>query len=279
MIVSIRIETDIKALEKKLQVEEQQIQRALPNVVHKVTEFARDQWVKMVNTSLSIDSARLYLTGMRGGDEGISGEGEGLHQGLQEIEDFREDNMSLVALVGKLPNMLEQGFDPFSIADVMLQSPNIKEGKEGPYIDVPFRHKSPQKTNRNDPRSMPRGVYSDMQKAIKHAEQIGSSVARGRKYSTKRRPHHTTSIHSGMTTPTQKPAGGRTYRTFRRISKASLTPRIVTEGDRATEIIPWMHPGYKGIQAVHRVKALVDNVAPQMVAKFLEEFLEEKYEE
>jgi len=48
-----------------------------------------------------------------------------------------------VALLGTLPNMIEQGADPFDMKLGFAQSSKRKEGKNGWYLTIPFRHGTP----------------------------------------------------------------------------------------------------------------------------------------
>ena len=47
-----------------------------------------------------------------------------------------------VSLKGEVPRALEEGFDRFDIKPGMLVSSHAKQGKNGPYVDVPLKLKA-----------------------------------------------------------------------------------------------------------------------------------------
>lgn len=157
---------------------------------------------------------------------------------------------------------LEVGFPARDMKPGLLKSPGAKQGKNGRYVDIPFRHKLS---------GMPMGVKTAVQAKVRaeraQAKQEGRAerspmrvtgrmaggtnaqqriqflkTSRGNALATSNMLHlvkHKTSIHSNMMRTKQGTSGR--YSTIRRISANS-------------DAQAWWHPGFKGIQALKQVE-------------------------
>lgn len=197
--------------------------------------------------------------------------------GLQHIE--HKDKIELV-LTGQVPNMIEQGWSGGDLREWLLKGPNAKQGKNGPYNTVPFRHGTPGTTERNVGRQMPKAIHNEAKKlaptlsrpgGIEHGPG-GRSVVYGERLhlgralskqarailERKEKPWHATSIYMGMIRKGKHITGGKIqttgYTTFRRISKFS-------RGEKH-----WMHPGIKARDFASRVQDHVAQLAQEIVA-------------
>ena len=161
--------------------------------------------------------------------------------------------VATIALAGWLPNAIENGWSGGDMKQALLGGRNAKINEDGePYIIVPFRHGAPGGSSRNFQKmgsaherigNMTHAASKKMGRSVHRAaknmraSQSGSTRGAERMQagmSPLLRPHHTTSIHTGLVRQT-KSAGGRTeqYKSF----------RTVTRGSQG-----WVHPG---IEARH----------------------------
>lgn len=151
-----------------------------------------------------------------------------------------EHTVATIALAGWLPNALEHGWSGGDMKPALLKGRGAKQGKDGPYNIVPFRHGAPGGSGRNFQRMgqahVKAGVASAAQgqkigRAVhRAAKQLGPGQRLGAGHSPQLRPHHTTDIHHGMVRQQKRyaKATGSQYRTFRAVSKRSRG---------------WVHPG------------------------------------
>ncbi len=274
----ITIESDVAEVQVELNKTMEEIEASLPDALAQVAEFGLSRWTDIAQERLMGDSAQEYLTNVGSYYSRDKGKGRDVNEGLiPRVELDRGNITAKLALIGKLSNMLENGFDAYDIAEAIRR----KQGKDD--VNVPFRHFLPtaeraeqvgkvskarrgagitSKAQHRRP-SMSHRVRADMRSSIRIAEAAGKATARGRKYPPKQGSGHKTGIFSGMKAPTK--LGGRSqgvgwYQTFRRITKESV----------------WIHPGFMGIKAAESVQTEVENVGPQMLAEFIGTVLEVK---
>jgi len=62
---------------------------------------------------------------------------------LNGLKIIRDGNRSGVELTGWLPNRVESGLSPFDMKAGFLRSSKAKQGKNGPYLTIPFRYAIP----------------------------------------------------------------------------------------------------------------------------------------
>ena len=179
-----------------------------------------------------------------------------------------------IHLTGKIPNMVENGWDGGDMKSWMLNSKKAKQGIHGPYLDIPFRHGTPGTGGRNVGTAMPAAIHA-MAKKLTPTVTGGNArfeggmkrlVAGGPGLSKKAskildtitKPTHTTSIYSGMIrNATMTPKGPQTsgFMTFRRISDKSKG---------------WQHGGINpGKHIAPQVQKYVNLIAKAKIAEAL----------
>ncbi len=238
---------------------------ALQGVLENVMAGARAEWIRLAGERLS-SSRRDYV------------------QGIQQV--VVQGSTASIALVGRLPNMIEQGHGPFDMHDTLL-GPDVPvvpfgSGMKGKHARaeggfwrvVPFRHQTPGSIGQGG--GTPMGNPYQGHSAVSDAAKLGKAVHRAAKklaatkggpgektqwggrlpegLAPKLKPHHTTDIYAGMVRveKTYEKATQSTYMTFRAIS------------DGAPE--KWMHPGIKAANLSDDVQKYVDAVASQAIA-------------
>jgi hypothetical protein len=242
-------------------------------VLDDVAASARVHWIRLAQTELR-SSRQSYI------------------QGIQEVE--AEPGSRSIALVGWLANAIEAGIDSFDLRDTLL-GPNARNRRQAAdgtwYANVPFRHGTPGSSGLAGspmgapyapagPGSRAGGPMSSDQasafgKAIyAAAKQLGK---KGRSKTLPRppgdpllRPHHTTSIYTGMrrerkpyvNVETGKTTVQTQYGTFRRISEKNTTG--------------WIHPGIEPHGYAEKVSEHVRRIAPTVIAAALKGAMEGK---
>lgn len=166
---------------------------------------------------------------------------------------------SKLTLDGVLPNMVELGWQGGDMRQWMLQSGKAKQGKNGPYLVIPFRHGTPGTSGRNVGKQMPGAIHAEAKKLSHTLSRPGPPVSshggrlkvhgqalhphKGMQQQardileSKQKPWHSTSIYTGMIRKGQKTKSGvqtSGYQTFRTISQHTNE-----EGKH------WVHPGIK----------------------------------
>ena len=177
--------------------------------------------------------------------------------GLEHNED---GGKVVIQLNGELPNMIEQGWGGGDMRQWMLSSPKAKEGENGPYLVIPFRHGTPGTSGRNVGRPMPPSIHMEA-KALSHTftrpgapvgQHGGQTTVHGQRLhphknmrsqardilQRKEKPYHASSIYMGMIKKGKHVAGGSVqttgYSTFRTISMHTRDAQR-----------HWVHPGIK----------------------------------
>lgn len=178
--------------------------------------------------------------------------------GIQPVH--QEGLHASIDLVGVLPNLVEQGQEPYDMRKTLLVpgAKGVKTGADGKrYRSVPFRHQTPGTAGlgggapMGDPykgvvensAAMGREIY----KAAK-ALPPGKGLPEG--YAPKLKAVHATDIYAGMLKVQSKGKSQVYYRTFRTISENS-PPEV------------WLHPGIEAHNFVNPVADYVDKVAQQ----------------
>lgn len=203
---------------------------AVQAVLANVADAARNEWIKIAGAELST-SRRDYLNG------------------IQPVE--MKPGMATITLVGKLPNLIEQGMPATDMRDTLL-GPNVpvvppksgrrgkhKDSKGGYYRSIPFRHGTP---SSGGAVGQPMGKPYSGHEAVADAKKLGQRVYAAAKklapskstpygrtmyggrlpegLAPKLRPHHATDIYAGMIREqkTYERATQSQYMTFRTIS-------------------------------------------------------------
>lgn len=205
---------------------------------------------------------------------------------LQGIKIFREGQFKGgVMLIGKLPNMIENGCSAFDMKEGMLNSKKIKTSKTGAkYITIGLRIATPTATAESQAFAgkMPESVYK-IAKGLQGKQQIKEiQLPQEVRENKGIRPfvkneskefqeyQHKTSIFAGL----QKGQGSHhgEYGTFRRISN---------NPDTGSDPNSWIHKGIQAYKLADKVENLMqqDNGESSLIVitdKVIERFLNEK---
>jgi hypothetical protein len=231
---------------------------ATPTVLAALPRVTRDIVVDLV---WSIHSEILSLAQKK-----LTSASDDYKRGLQEPEfsikrrlPSNPTTIATIVLVGWLPNAVEHGWEGGDMKAALLSGRAVKQGENGPYVTVPFRHMGPGATGRHGApmgsqhakagthtreeaarlgrRIMRMTSRANMAGSTTHASgaatKWGDRLPAGQ--SPKLRSHHKTDIHAGMVRMSKdyKSGSGDMRMTFRRVSQNS-DPRA------------WIHPGIEG---------------------------------
>ncbi len=199
--------------------------------------------------------------------------------GIQEV-DF-QPGVATIALVGMMPNLIEQGMDTVDMHDTLL-GPNVpvvpmggrgkhaKTDGSGFYRAIPFRHSTPTSNGSTgqpmgsqfagDPLVNAAKLGKDVYNAAKKLDPSTSDPYSGTKWggrlpggmAPKLKPHHHSDIFSGMVKmqKTYKNATQNQYMTFRTISTGSPG---------------WIRPATPGVHLATQVSEFVGHLVPQVL--------------
>lgn len=178
-----------------------------------------------------------------------------------------EHTVATIALAGWLPNALEQGWSGGDLKVFLLSGRNSKTAKGGGrYNVVPFRHGAPGGSRRNIQKmgdaheKAGRMTHKQAQKMARSVHKAAKNLKPGERlgagHSPKLRPHHSTSIHTGMQRQRKKykSATQSKYMTFRTVSSKSSG---------------WVHPGIEPHEFFDEAADYADKVAGKLFQKAL----------
>ena len=225
-----------------------------------LAEMARGEWVRLAQTTLG-GSAPDYIAG------------------IQPVT--WERHAAVISLVGRLPNDLEQGKNPFDMKPGLLAGPRARSTKSGGRMNiVPFRHGTPGSLKRSVGSPMPAEglssagrpksiVYTTAKKLAVSSAGPGGKTAWGGK----------TGDFGGYGLRTQLPQpGGRPaaytwknspyagmYKVAKFYAKAAqnqyVTFRAVSD---KSDPASWWHPGFKArllsAQVIRYVNSQIDRI-------------------
>lgn len=185
-----------------------------------------------------------------------------------------------VELVGDLPNMIEQGIDPFDMKPDLLSGPKSKMSLNGGrYNTVPFTHGNPEALEENFNTVLPEEVYKVVKEKPLDRKGSGGLVSEGlsseeipEKY---RQPEskmvkipnserfkaytHKNSIYEGARKQQSNITGQNKYVSFRRVSENS-------------DPLSWIHPGF---QAKKLAESALENLnVSYILGKVIDDFIE-----
>lgn len=178
-------------------------------------------------------------------------------QGIESSSpsDVKSKGIAWMELVGKMPNMLENGCSGWDLRETLLmKNPKRKQSKDGLfYAFIPFTHKAPGGFN-----GMPQAIYD---KAKQLAPTVGApgtptkwgdSLPSG--LAPKAKEHHVTDLYDGMyrMAKTYAAATQGQYKTFRTISQRNP--------------VGWMHPGFRPRGYFGMAKDFVESIADAIVS-------------
>lgn len=158
---------------------------------------------------------------------------------------------------------LENGFPARDLKPELLASDNVKQGKEGRYIDVPFRHAL--EANATRFQGMPPEIKARVQATVRSERNAARAQGREERNPLRVTPKlpaanekHTTSIHSQMLRMVNQSGKQATskYQTIRRVSENS-------------DAQAWRHPGFEGIHALWWAKVKLTKMFETLVLREL----------
>jgi hypothetical protein len=231
--------------------------------------------------------------------------GEELHtsrndylNGIQKIVYDEKSGTATIALLGVVPNLVENGMEETHLHDTLL-GPNVPVAPEGSpgkrlrkdggyYRAIPFRHATPGTTGGvgramgepytghklvSDAKALGDKIY-DLAKGltgtvshpatgVEYGGRLRSPIG-GPPIAPKLRPYHATNIYEGMIREekTYKRRTQSQYVTFRTIS--------IDEGGNKVGMSPWIRPMTEGKRFANRVNEFVQKIAPQAFAAYVE---------
>lgn len=201
------------------------------------------------------------------------------------IQTDYENRKYVIELVGTLPNLIEQGFKGGDMRDWMLKSPKAKQGVNGKYLVIPFRHGTPGTSGRNVGREMPASIHaaakhlepslsrhksqSPTHRSVKYGGRLGPNSQKVSKeahalLTSKQKSWHSTSIYRGMIREqkTYAKATQNQYMTFRTISEGVIRGDKDNQG-KATQ--HWFHPGITARNYAQKTQTHVNKLVAAMI--------------
>jgi hypothetical protein len=196
------------------------------------------------------------------------------------------DEKAFIILVGMIPNMIENGWKGGDLRQWLLVGKNAKQGKNGPYNTIPFRHGTPGSGGRNVGNAMPESIYQVARKLAPTLSRPGEAIGKAGGQTTVwgqrlhpglpmkeaarkilarvEKPWHATSIYMNMVRKAQPIMGGTKlqtsgYTTFRRISKFSRDKKR-----------HWIHPGIQARRYALQTRRMVERLAMSIVLQSLQ---------
>lgn len=173
-----------------------------------------------------------------------------------------------IVLSGMLPNMVEKGWSGGDMLAGLLKGPKARQGANGPYTTVPFRHGTPGTSGINLGPTMPASVHAAAKKLAPTLAKPGGGVAWGERlaghvgvgsamHKMLHKGHHRSKspwagmIRKGQNTKRGVQTSG--YLTFRRVSLKS-------------DASAWVHPGITARNLHKEVISYVNKIAAKLVA-------------
>jgi len=245
-------------------------QDMVDQVLSNIAESARNEWIRLAGEGLFTTKGD-YI------------------RGIQPVE--MKPGLAIIALLGELPNLVEEGMDTLDLHDTLL-GPNVpisepgefgkhlsidpKTFKTGYYRAIPFRHGVPDSEGAvGQPMGRPYGGHDAVQDAKKLGQAVyeaakklkgtTSDPASGKvKYGGRLKagmapllkPHHSTDIYAGMIKERKK------YR--KKTQSQYMTFRTISTGSPG-----WIRPATTGKFYSQQVGAFVQKIAPQAFSAYV----------
>ncbi len=199
----------------------------------------------------------------------------------------RGANKVEIRLEGRMPNMVEQGWPGGDMRQWLLTGRRARQGKNGPYNIIPFRHGTPGTGGRNVGAVMPVPIHDAAKKLTPTVSRPGKAIGGqggqttvyGQRLhpgmpmkqqarailSRTEKPWHATSIYMGMIRKVQNTrAGGKQtsgYVTFRTISRAVR----MGEDEGGFMRMNWFHPGIKARKLAEQTQKHMEKLAHAII--------------
>lgn len=199
------------------------IENALRNSVQTSLAIIRDRWQREAQNKLKT-SRMDYLLGLSFNSIVYPLDSDGFVGAIQ--------------LDGKLPNMIERGFQPFDMKVGFSKSGRVTKTKGGGwYLTIPFRHSTP-KSNGSFGAPMPKSVYNVAKKLAPN----GKMSVKGGNRTSWTGYTHKNNIYDGLQriVKSYQNSNQSQYYTFRRVSNKS-------------DSRSWWHPGYTGARIAESI--------------------------
>lgn len=123
MPLKFRIAVPSSALKGAAEKATKKTREAVKEGLQAATSFVESKFTQYAHQNLSPEGALLYTKGV-------------------SVTTAHNPASLTVAVKGKVPEALEQGFAPFDMKPALLAGRNVKQGKNGPYVDVPLKPKA-----------------------------------------------------------------------------------------------------------------------------------------
>lgn len=250
-MVSFQIDT--QSISESFNLGQREIDSLLDFVAKEVTARFAEQWEQEAIDNLH-SSRQQYINSLVVVDEGPA--------------------KGAVMLVGKFPNMIENGMDSFDMKQGMINGPNAKIGANGKkYNTIPFSFGTPGALQENFTGGiLPKEIYSIVKEKPANEpierydlKNVSQSLKQPQKKSVKmpesksfKDYQHKSSIYEGVSKRTDAATGQNTYGSFRRVSEAS-------------DPESWIHPGLEEMNIAD--KALANFDLPREVGRALDKQL------
>lgn len=240
-------------------------------VLDDVAASCRAKWIRLAQTELG-SSRQTYI------------------QGIQEVEATGPMERT-IALLGWLPNAIENGLAPFDMRQTLLGAGSSirREGKNGFYARVPFRHGTPGSSglaglpmgeaygqrgaasravggghgpaaamSNEGAAAFGKAIYSAAKQL--RAKRAGKSAGRLHAPAPLLKGHHQTSIYHGMSKVRKPYANPRTQRTT--VQSQYVTFRTISNASG----VGWIHPGIEPRRLSEKVADHATEVMSQSLA-------------
>jgi len=183
-----------------------------------------------------------------------------------------ERDGNVIILRGNFPNLIEKGWMGGDMKPQLLSSPKAKDGENGPYIDIPFRHQVPGTVGvhaepmgqaharigvmqEEEAAKMGRTIYQEAKQLAAYTSSTAGAGRLGAGRSPKLKDKHVTDIHADMVR--KQTGAGSEYRTFRRVGAGSAPDS-------------WIHPGIEAADIFADAVAYAEESATEIIRKRLE---------
>lgn len=214
---------------------------AIQNTMYSVLPYVKDKWTQGAQQKLH-SSLPLYLQGFD----------------IDSVQyPFEGDPFSgAVVLKGKLPSMLETGFNAFDMKVGFSNSQRKVTKKNGGwYLTIPLRHQTPGGKSEMYGKAMPKDVYG-VAKKLSNGEKLSYPGVGDKSWTGYQRKN---TKYDGLTRIVKSYQNTKQsqYYTFRRVSDKS-------------DPMSWQHPGYIGIHVAQSIEPDVRKVFAGLLKKNIE---------
>ena len=243
------------------------IRDKLRTAIAGLAKAAQNEWIRLAQTRLKSSRAD-YINGLRAAESFVTDRDPG------------GEPLYVLALVGKLPNMVEYGISPYDMKQASpgwLGGGKARTAKDGhKYIIIPFRHST---GSSGAIAYTGKAAAADMQSRLKEAMGKGVTIPTGSSTSMSKmqrtesgdvirgaaaRIPSNADVHNylqGMVR-VQEPTAGRTSSGKQKGSSQLVTFRIMSANSPADS---WQHPGLEARDLLSEVERFVNTQITRLV--------------